>query len=137
MKGESSAINESWLNYRLTATSAAAGSISPATCPVTTHLLELYQECVDNGVWVRVLYKAHGGIEKLTFLCKKTSPPSSSQPRRRLASKRRCTCDKRCREAWAERSRNRSWAYPLATVNVRGEVTAPGTSVVCTATTPV
>ncbi len=67
MEGESSTISGSRLNYRLTATSAAAGAIPPTTCPVTTRLLELYQKCVDNGVWTRVLYEAHGGIEKLTF----------------------------------------------------------------------
>jgi hypothetical protein len=79
MEGESSAISGSWPNYRLTATPATAGAIPPVTCPVTTRLLELYQECVDNGVWARVLYDSRGGIEKLTFLRKKT-PPSSRQP---------------------------------------------------------
>jgi hypothetical protein len=56
MERESSAIIGTWLNYRLTAMSAAtAGAIPPITCPVTARLLELYQECVDNGVWAQVL----------------------------------------------------------------------------------
>jgi hypothetical protein len=67
MEGESSAYSGSRLNYRLSATPAAAGAIPPSTCPVTTRLLALYQECVDNGVWARVLYEACDGIEKLTF----------------------------------------------------------------------
>jgi hypothetical protein len=50
-----------------------------STCPVTARLLELYQECMENGVWACVLYEAHDGIEKLTFLSKMT-PPSSRQP---------------------------------------------------------
>jgi hypothetical protein len=35
--------------------------------PVTTRLLELYQEHVDNGGWARVLYEARGRIDKLTL----------------------------------------------------------------------
>jgi hypothetical protein len=76
MEGESSTISGSQLNYRLTTMPAAAGVIPPSTCPVTTRLLPLYQECVDNGVWARVLYEARDGREKLTFLRKKTPPPS-------------------------------------------------------------
>jgi hypothetical protein len=63
MEGESSAISGSQLNYRLITTPAAAGAIPPSTCPVTTHLLVLYQECLDNGVWARVLYEARDGVE--------------------------------------------------------------------------
>jgi hypothetical protein len=123
MEGESSAISGSRLNYRLTSAPAAAGAIPPSTCPVITSLLALYQECVDNGVWARVLYEVRGGIEKLTFLRKKTPPPSR-QPGRQPASERRRARDKKRREAWAERRRNRSWAHPLATVNEGGEAMA-------------
>jgi hypothetical protein len=31
-------------------------------------LLELFQECMDNGGWVHVLYKVRGGIDKLSFI---------------------------------------------------------------------
>jgi hypothetical protein len=128
MEGESSAISGSRPNYRLTATPATASAIPPVTCPITTRLLELYQECVDNGVWARVLYQARGGIEKLTFLRKKT-PPSSRQPGRRPASERRRERNKKRREAWAERRQNRSRARSLATVNVGGEATVAAQAV--------
>ncbi len=77
----------------LTATPTAADRISLFTCPVTTWLLELFQECVDNGNWMRLLYEMHGGIEKLTFIHKiaarLTIPPSSCQPVWRPACERR------------------------------------------------
>ncbi len=76
MEGESRATSGNRLNYRLTAMPTAAGANPPNTCPITARLLELYQECVENGVWAGVLYEARDGIEKLTFLRKK-APPSS------------------------------------------------------------
>jgi hypothetical protein len=63
MEGESSATSGNRLNYRLTAVPPAAGTNPPNTCPITTRLLELYQECVENGVWARVLYEARDGTE--------------------------------------------------------------------------
>ncbi len=50
MEGESSATSGIRLNYRLTATPSAAGANLRNTCLVITHLLEPYQECVENGV---------------------------------------------------------------------------------------
>jgi hypothetical protein len=88
MVGESIAGSENWLNFRLTATPSTAGRVPPTTCPVTNHLLELHQECVDNvylsmcavlGVW-------WNGKKKLTFFCKMTAPaatPPSSPPSER------------------------------------------------------
>jgi hypothetical protein len=67
MEGENSATSGSWLNYKLTPTPYTAGAKLPTTCPATACLLELYQECMENGVWARVLYEARDGIEKLTF----------------------------------------------------------------------
>jgi hypothetical protein len=84
MEEDSSTSHGKQLNYMLTATPIAAGRISLTTCPVTTRLLELYQECVNNGDWTRLLYEMHGGIEKLTFIHKtaarSTIPPSLCQP---------------------------------------------------------
>jgi hypothetical protein len=74
MEWESSIASGSRLNYKLTTMPSTVGTIPLTTCLVTTCLLELYEECVDKGVWVRVLYEARDGIEKLTFLCK-TMPP--------------------------------------------------------------
>jgi hypothetical protein len=82
MEGESSATSGSRLNYRLTPMPYEAGRNPPTTCPVTTRLLELYQKCVGNGVWVHVLYEARDGIEK-THICPQT-PPSSCQPGQQL-----------------------------------------------------
>jgi hypothetical protein len=142
MEGESSATSGNRLNNRLTAAPPAAGVNTPNTCSITACLLELYQECVENGVWVRVLYKARNGTEKLTFL-RKTSPPSSRPPGRRPASERRRARDKRRREAWAERRRTRSQtrppANPLPSGCGGGEATAvaaPTTAVVGAAAAP-
>ncbi len=98
------------------------------TCPVITHLLELHQECVKNGVWVRVLFEVR---EKLAFH-HKTMPPSSHQPGRRLTSERRRSREKRRREAWAESRRIRALACPLPHCSVGEEATtlaAPTTTV--------
>ncbi len=62
MEGESSATTGNRLNYRLTATPSAAGANPPNTCPITARLLEIYQECIENGVWAHVLYEARDGI---------------------------------------------------------------------------
>jgi hypothetical protein len=70
MEGESTATSGSRLNYMLTKTPSSAGTNPPSTCPVTASLIELYRECVKNSVWVCVLYEAHDGIERLTFLAK-------------------------------------------------------------------
>ncbi len=78
---------------------------------------------MENSVWVHVLFEARDGIEKLTFLCTVT-PPTLIHPGRRPASERRHVCDKRLREAWAERKIFRSQAYPLPRCSVVEEVTA-------------
>ena len=70
-------------------------TLSLTTCSVTTRLLELYQECVNNNGWARVLYEARGGTEKLTFIrnlppaSPSAAPPQPRQPGRRPASERR------------------------------------------------
>ncbi len=74
MEGESSATSGSQHNYRLTAMPSSAGTNPPTTCPVTTRLLEVYQECIENDVWVRVLYEGMERVEKLTFFHKLTPP---------------------------------------------------------------
>jgi hypothetical protein len=57
----------------LTATPSAAGRTPPPPCSVTSRLLDLYRECVDSGGWARVLYDAHGVMEKIIFI-RKTEP---------------------------------------------------------------
>jgi hypothetical protein len=70
----------------------------------------LHHECLDSGSWERVLYDAHDGMEKLTIFCK--IPPAASiaaptQPPLAQpgcpASSRRRACDRRRKEAWAEK----------------------------------
>jgi hypothetical protein len=60
----------------LTAIASADGRSPPNTCYVTTHLLELYKECMaGRGYWM----EAHGGIEKLAFIGKtSTTPPDAA-----------------------------------------------------------
>ncbi len=101
----------------------SSGANLPTTCPFTTCLLELYQECMENSVWAHVLYEVWDGIEKLTFLLK-AMPPSSRHPGWRPASERRRACDKRLREAWAERKRICSQACPLPRCSLVEEATA-------------
>jgi hypothetical protein len=119
MEGESSATSGTWLNYRLTATPSAAGTNPPTTCPITARLLELYQKCVENGVWAHVLYEARDGIEKAHFSPHNDAPfftPSWMTQARE--------CDKRCREARAEKRRIRSQARYLPSGGVGEEATA-------------
>jgi hypothetical protein len=81
MEGESSATCGSHLIYNQTSHAPSAGESPPSTCSFTTCLLELYQECMDNGGWASVLYEVCGRIEKLSLICKKplaapvTTPP--------------------------------------------------------------
>ncbi len=107
MEGEDSTTSGSWLNYRLTATPSAAGTKLPTTCPVTTCLLELYQECVEKGVWSCVLYEVHDGMEKLTFLSKNDA---SFTPARTTTSQREETC----MQQEAQGGMGREEAYPLS-----------------------
>jgi hypothetical protein len=97
----------------LTATPSAAGRLPPPLHSVSSHLLDLYHECVDSGGWARVLYDARGGMEKFLFIRKiePTPAPTVLAPLHkhgRPASDRRRARDKRRREAWAARRRNRS-----------------------------
>ncbi len=99
----------------LTATVSPAGRIPPPLRSVTSRLLELYHECVDNGDWARVLYDTRDGLEKLTIIRRirsmpapnSAAPPAKRKPGRQ-ASDRRRERDRRRREAWAERRHFRS-----------------------------
>jgi hypothetical protein len=82
----------------LTATLPAAGRLLPPLRSVTFRLLELYHECVDNGGWARVLYDAHGGLEKLTIIRRIPPDPTIAAPTKKCkpghqASDRRQTWD--------------------------------------------
>ncbi len=97
----------------LTATPPAAGRLPPPPRPVTSRLLKLYHECVDNGGWARVLYDSRDSLEKLTII--RSIPPAPtivapSEKRKpgRQASDRRQARDRRRREAWADRRLHRS-----------------------------
>jgi hypothetical protein len=97
----------------LIATLSAAGRLPPPPCSVTSQLLVLYCKCTDNSGWERVLYDARGGMEKIIFI-RKTEPmpaPTVPAPPHKHgcpASARRQARDKRRKEAWAERRRNRT-----------------------------
>jgi hypothetical protein len=60
----------------LTTTPSAAGRLPPPLHSVTSRLLDFYHECVDNGGWVRVLYDARDGLEKLTIIRRIPPPPT-------------------------------------------------------------
>jgi hypothetical protein len=67
----------------LTASPSAAGRLPPPLRSVSSRLLDLYHECMDNGGWVRVLYDAHGGIDitfTVTFPSSQASNASPPQP---------------------------------------------------------
>jgi hypothetical protein len=75
-------------SYVTTMPSAAGRSLPPLRS-VTSRLLELYQECVDNGGWIREQYDVRSGMDKLTFFRKIPTaasaiappPPSPRHPR--------------------------------------------------------
>ncbi len=97
----------------LTVTPSAAGRLPPPLRSVSSRLLDLYHECVDNGGWVKVLYGARGGMEKFLFIRKIEPTPAPTAPAPPLkpgrpASDRRGDRDKRRREAWAARRCNHS-----------------------------
>jgi hypothetical protein len=94
----------------LTATPSAASRPPPPLYSVTSRLLDLYCECVDNCGWARVLYDARGGMEKSTFIRKTELTPAptvtalltsmdSNYARRRAHDKQRT-------KTWAERRQN-------------------------------
>ncbi len=96
-----------WLPIRL----QLAGYLHPPH-PVTSRLLELYHECVDNGGQARVQYDARDGLEKLTIIriiqpASTITAPSEKRNPGRQASTRRRELDRRRREAWAERRLHR------------------------------
>ncbi len=97
----------------LTATPSAAGRLPPPLRSVSSYLLDLYHEGVDNGGWARVLYNARGGMEKFLFIRKTEPTPAPTVPapphkHGRPASDTRRARDKQRREAWAARRRNHS-----------------------------
>jgi hypothetical protein len=66
--------------HSLTMTLSAAGRAPLPLHPVTSHLMDLYHECIDNGGWARVLYDVHGGMEKLTIIRKILPAPTVAAP---------------------------------------------------------
>ncbi len=106
---------------------SATGRILPTTCPVTTCLSDLHQECMDNCSWACVLYEVHSTIEKLTFIPKMAAPaaapPSSHQPGWWSASERKWAHNRRQKKAWAER-RYLGSDRPLPVATVGEEATA-------------
>jgi hypothetical protein len=130
MLGVGSANGWSWVHYTtcLTATPSAASMTLPPPCSVTSHLLELYRECVDNSGCVRLMCKARSGLKKLTFFLKLPSATPVVPPPhphwKFSASARRREHDRRRREAWLERRKNQ----PLPPV-----ASPPATAVECPA----
>ncbi len=64
----------------LTATPSAARRTLPPLHSVTSCLLELYQECVENSGWARELYGAHGGMQRLSFFKIPSAAPVTAPP---------------------------------------------------------
>jgi hypothetical protein len=79
----------------LTTMPSAAGRSPPPLHPVTSHILELYNECTDNGGWARWLYVVHCGMEKLIIIRKippaptVAAPPLPRKPGRPASKRRR------------------------------------------------
>ncbi len=115
MGGNGSAPGGCWQRNTtcLTATPSAAGRLPPPLRSVSSRLLDLYHECVVNGIRARALCDARGRTEKFIFIRKTEPMPALTVlvppcKHGHPASDRRRARDKRRREGWAERKRNRS-----------------------------
>jgi hypothetical protein len=104
--------------YEMTATLSTASTPLPSH-PLAVHrLLEIYQECLENGDSVKVSLDMHGGVERLP-LSLKLPPPCQTPVSQPLTCQRgkpvneRRSRDKRRREAWIERRQIRSLSDPL------------------------
>ncbi len=110
-------------------------AVSPGPSPPSSsHLLQLYKDCVARGTWARLIFETKGGEEELSFSCRvlagaatskaaneATAAPRASkkQGKKRPANKRRRERARRRRQAWEERRR-----WPVASGSASGGAAA-------------
>ena len=80
---------------------------APLSSPSTAHLIEMYNECVARGVWVKLVLEAKGGSESDTLHCSSsaaaTAAGSRRQGRKRPANERRKERQRLRWRAWKEK----------------------------------
>ncbi len=105
-RGPTSPPQEAW-QIQLTAMPSTASSPSPTADTFAIRLLKIYQECMANGSWARVIFAAYGGLETLSSLLLSAASPPVPVPSfwcDCLASEKRFARDRRavgvaCEEA--------------------------------------
>jgi hypothetical protein len=104
-------------SYEMTAMPTTAAGHHPPRPSVAHHLPEIYQECLENGDWVKVPLEVCGGVEPLSLSCR-LPPPATPVPAPhhqcgKQVNKRRRDRDRRQREACIERRELGSLSDPL------------------------
>ena len=54
---------------------------APLPSPSTAHLIEMYNECVARGVWVKLVLEAKGGSESGTLHCSTSAAATAAGSR--------------------------------------------------------
>jgi hypothetical protein len=100
-------------NHGMTATpSTLSRPLLPQSGSVANSFLDIYQECIENGDWVRVVFGVLCRIERLPLTCK--TIPATSVPALlcRQGWQQRHARDRSQRQAWIERRRSCSMPGP-------------------------
>jgi len=137
--GESGAsTTRSQLQTGFLPSSPTNSSIPASAGPTTAHLLALFQECVDAGIWASLETQTWRGVVNVDFCC---SIPAAGQPRARRKRKQRPRDAARTRQWKENRQKQRTQlspstpqvssalpVAPSATVNGPATKTATATS---------
>jgi hypothetical protein len=84
----------------------------PAASPATsTHLLGVYRQCVERGIWARIQLESRGGVEEVTFWCSETTA-AERKTKKRPPNARRQQYNRERREAWLKERKGASGSGP-------------------------
>jgi hypothetical protein len=89
----------------LTAVTIHPSHSRPAASPaMSTRLLEVYQQCVERGIWARIQLESRGGVKEVTFSCRETTV-FLKKTKRRPPNARRQQYNRERREAWLNKQK--------------------------------
>jgi hypothetical protein len=81
---------------------------------MSTHLLGVYRQCVERGIWARIQLESRGGVEEVTFSCRETAV-FPKKTKRRPPNARRQQYNRERREVWLNKQkRHASEPGPIA-----------------------